>query len=61
MSQSIDYHVERSMNSWKLTEQVNQLLQEGWLLQGGVSMSVIDRNGSTTEYFAQALIKNRSE
>lgn len=49
----MEYFVVEETSSEDLAEMVNEMLQEGWKLQGGVSVA-FDR---AYRYFCQALIK----
>lgn len=42
-----------------LIKLVNQLIKEGWVLQGGVSVCESRSGGFATNVYAQALIRNK--
>ncbi|WP_425404393.1 DUF1737 domain-containing protein [Hwanghaeella sp.] len=55
------YHVEVGEHQYDLMEKVNEKLQEGWELQGGVTMVSVpgETYGELDYYFAQAVVLNR--
>ena len=48
----IQYMIATAMNAKELTEEVQSRINEGWKLQGGISVTL-----ATKPVFAQALIK----
>lgn len=51
------YIVAEASNPTDLAEQVNRLLYEGWILQGGVSACRSSSGGYPMSVFAQALTR----
>jgi len=60
MKETIDYKILRSNNDKNLQDQVMRLifLNEGWELQGGVSITTLSLGTIT---YAQAMVKKKSE
>lgn len=55
----IQYKLVASRNDYvKLQDDVSKLLQEGWVLAGGVCVSASSSPYETVQIFAQALTKN---
>ena len=44
-----------------VTDKVNNLMKDGWVPQGGVSVLVSEAGYSSYYYVAQALVKEREE
>ena len=53
----MEYKIVESPDADKLTKQVNDLLAQGWELQGGVSANVSLGSGHRAYFFAQALVR----
>ena len=51
---NIHYTIVSGYNAGEVAIKVNSMLQRGWELQGGVTMSL---NSSGSQYFAQAMIQ----
>lgn len=49
------YQIVTDYDPETLAQMVEELLEEGWTLQGGVSLGI--NGASNNQYFAQALVK----
>ncbi len=54
---AMEYKIVTATSESLFEEQVTALLQQGWTLQGGMSITFNHGRGNSDLYFAQALIK----